>query len=95
MIRRIAVTMLTAAVVFSAVAFSQEPAKKAPESAPVNPFFTEYTTPFQSPPFDMIRTEHFMPAFRKGMEEQTREIAAIVANPAPPTFQNSGNTFLP
>ena len=33
-----------------------------------NPFFTEWSTPFGMPPFDKIKTEHFIPAFEKGME---------------------------
>lgn len=54
-----------------------------------NPFFTEYTTPFQVPPFDLIKMEHYKPAFLQGMEEQKGEIEAIVNNPEPATFQNT------
>ena len=59
------------------------------DAAGSNPFFTEYTTPFKTPPFDLIKFEHYMPAFRKGMEAQEQEIDAIVNNPQPPTFQNT------
>lgn len=54
-----------------------------------NPFLTEYTTPFQVPPFDLIKMEHYKPAFLQGMEEQKAEIEAIVNNPEPATFQNT------
>lgn len=54
-----------------------------------NPFFAEWTTPFGVPPFAEIRTEHFVPAIERGMAEQKEEIAAIVANPEPPTFANT------
>ncbi len=54
-----------------------------------NPFFREWTTPFGVPPFAEIRTEHFLPAIERGMAEQKAEIAAIVANPEPPTFANT------
>ena len=58
-------------------------------SAGANPFFTEYSTPFKTPPFQLIKFEHYMPAFLKGMEEQKKEIDAIVNNPEAPTFQNT------
>ena len=54
-----------------------------------NPFFAEYDTPFGVPPFDRIKSEHYMPAFLRGMEEQLQEIGAIVNNTAAPTFENT------
>lgn len=54
-----------------------------------NPFFTEYTTPFGVPPFDKIKVAHYKPAFLKGMEEQLKEIEAIVSNASAPDFENT------
>ncbi len=54
-----------------------------------NPFFTEWTTPFQVPPFDQIKNEHFMPAFVEGMKIEKEEIDAIVNNPEAPNFENT------
>jgi peptidyl-dipeptidase Dcp len=54
-----------------------------------NPFFSEYDTPFGVPPFDKIKTEHFLPAILKGMEAQIEEIYAITANAESPTFSNT------
>ena len=54
-----------------------------------NPFFSEYTTPFQVPPFEDIKMEHYKPAFMQGMEEQAKEIDAIVNNQEPATFENT------
>lgn len=54
-----------------------------------NPFFKEYDTPFQTPPFDKIKEAHYLPAFKEGIAQQQREIEAIVTNPEPPTFQNT------
>lgn len=54
-----------------------------------NPFFSEYTTPFQVPPFEDIKIEHYKPAFIKGMEEQVAEIDAIINNPETPNFENT------
>lgn len=58
-----------------------------------NPFFTEYQTPFQVPPFDQIKTEHYIPAYKAGIEEQRREIEAITTNSEAPTFENTIEAF--
>ena len=54
-----------------------------------NPFFTESTAPFGAPMFNDIKSEHFMPAFLKGFEQQNAEIEAIINNPETPTFANT------
>ncbi len=54
-----------------------------------NPFLEEYTTPYQTPPFDKIKTEHYEPAMLEGMKRQNAEIEAIIGNPEFPTFQNT------
>jgi len=54
-----------------------------------NPFFSEFKTPFETPPFDLIKNEHFLPAIKKGIELHQAEIEAIVNNPQPPTFENT------
>jgi len=54
-----------------------------------NPFFEEWKTPFGVPPFDQIKDEHFIPAFKKGMETEIKEIDAIVNNTEAPTFENT------
>lgn len=59
----------------------------------LNPFFTEYQTPFQVPPFSLIKNEHYLPAFEKGIAEQQAEIDAITKNTAPPTFENTITAF--
>jgi peptidyl-dipeptidase Dcp len=58
-----------------------------------NPFYSAFDTPFGTPPFDRITNEHFMPAFIKGMEEQKKEIDAIVNDTLPPTFFNTVETL--
>ena len=55
----------------------------------INPFFQEWTTSFEVPPFLDIRDEHYMPAFEKGMAENLEEIDAIVNNANEPTFANT------
>ncbi len=55
----------------------------------INPFFQEWTTSFEVPPFLDIRDEHYMPAFEKGMAENLEEIDVIVNNTNEPTFANT------
>src|SRR5712671_2138101 len=54
-----------------------------------NPFFEAWNTPFELPPFDRIRPEHFPPAFDNGMAEHAAEIAGIAGAGAPPDFANT------
>ncbi|MCB9208586.1 MAG: M3 family metallopeptidase [Ignavibacteriales bacterium] len=54
-----------------------------------NPFLTEWNTPFGTPPFDKIKTEHYLPAFEAGMKEQMSEIDAIIKNNDEPNFENT------
>ncbi len=54
-----------------------------------NPLFDASDLPYGLPPFAEIRDEHYRPAFGRGFEEQRAEVAAIVANPDPPTFANT------
>ena len=58
-----------------------------------NPFYKEWKTPFQTPPFNEIKNEHFLPAFIEGMKQQSAEVAAIVNNKEKPTFQNTIEAF--
>ena len=59
------------------------------ESTNMNPFFTEYDTPYQIPPFKKIKDEHYMPAFNQGMKEQLEEIGSITNNLESPSFENT------
>jgi len=54
-----------------------------------NPFFSEYTTPHQTAPFDKIRIEHYEPAVLEGIKQHQAEVDAIVNNPEAPTFENT------
>ena len=54
-----------------------------------NPFMEEWDTPYGIPPFDEIKDEHYMPAFKKGILELRADIAAILDNAEPPTFENT------
>ena len=54
-----------------------------------NPLLTESSNPYGAPAFDKIRNEHYLPAFKAGIEEAKAEIDAIVANPDAPDFRNT------
>ena len=54
-----------------------------------NPFYSEYSTPYATPPFDSIKTEHFKPAIIAGIDQQAKEIDAIANNQEPATFENT------
>ena len=54
-----------------------------------NPFLTPSELPYGLPDFAAIREEHFRPAFDQGVAEHLAEVAAIVADPEPPTFENT------
>ena len=55
----------------------------------INPFFQEWDTAYEVPPFMDIKDEDYMPAFKKGMEENLSEINIIVNNLEAPTFSNT------
>ena len=55
----------------------------------INPFFQEWNTPYEVPPFLDIKDEHYMPAYEQGMKENLEEIDVIVNNPEDPTFANT------
>lgn len=54
-----------------------------------NPFFLKYNTPFETPPFSEIKTEHYEPAFDEGIKQLDNEVQAIAENEQPATFENT------
>ncbi|MCY4305699.1 MAG: M3 family metallopeptidase [Aestuariivita sp.] len=54
-----------------------------------NPLLTDWTTPFESPPFDEISDEHFSPAFHQSLKRHQVEIDAIANNEEAPSFENT------
>lgn len=76
----------SAALCISASGFSQEKKEMLPAS---NPFAHVSQLPYQAPPFDKIKDEHYRPALETGIKQQLEEIAAIANNPAAPTFENT------
>jgi len=54
-----------------------------------NPLLVAYDTPFEVPPFDKIKDEHFKPAFEEAFKQHNAEIDAIVKQEEEPTFDNT------
>jgi len=54
-----------------------------------NPLLSSFSTPFGVPPFDLIREEHYIPAFKEAIVKQISEIEDICNNPQRPDFFNT------
>ena len=50
---------------------------------------TRFNTPFNTAPFSKIKTEAYLPAFKKAIENAKNEIDQIVENSALPSFENT------
>lgn len=54
-----------------------------------NPLLAKYETNFEVPPFDLIKDEHFRPAFKEALRIHEAEIDSIVKIDAAPSFENT------
>ena len=54
-----------------------------------NPFFSEYENEYGIPPFEKIKSEHYLPAFKEGINQQQAEYDAIANSNEEPTFRNT------
>jgi len=54
-----------------------------------NPLLEKYKTPFQSIPFNAIKTSDYLPAFKEAMKIHNAEIEKIINNSKKPDFQNT------
>jgi peptidyl-dipeptidase Dcp len=70
-------------IIFGACQTEKKPADNG------NPFLTKYETPFEVPPFDQIKLEHYLPAIEEGIKQNNAEIDAIVKNAETPDFNNT------
>jgi peptidyl-dipeptidase Dcp len=62
-------------------------AQKTPKMT--NPLLQRSTLHYQAPAFDLIKDEHFKPAFEYGLKDHDQEVAAIANNSSKPTFKNT------
>lgn len=54
-----------------------------------NPFYADYTNKYGIPPFEDIRVEHYLPAFREGIKQQQAQYEAIANCKEPISFSNT------
>src|SRR5574344_35621 len=54
-----------------------------------NPLLNEFDTPFQIAPFEKITIDNYREAILKGLDEDKKEVEAIIKNPAAPNFENT------
>ena len=76
-------TLLKTALIMTALAVSPLYGQES------NPLLREWKTPHQTPPFAEIKTEHYVPAVEKGMDEARKNIDAITSSTEKPTFENT------
>ena len=81
--KRLTVILSTLVMLLASISCSSNGAKEQ------NPFFEKWDTPYGVPPFDRICSYHYEPAFERAIMLHNEEIAAIVANEAEPTFENT------
>ncbi len=78
-------SMLMATTLLSAQMSKQEMDKVKQN----NPLVAQWTTPHQTPPFNLIKTEDYKPAMLYAIEKAKEDINAIISNTAEPTFENT------
>lgn len=49
----------------------------------------QFNTPFEAIPFNLIKTEHYEPAFKEGIKLAENDIQLIIDNKDEPTFKNT------
>lgn len=54
-----------------------------------NPFFAAYENEYGAPPFEKIKSEHYLPAFKEGIKQHQAEIDAVANSTEAPTFANT------
>lgn len=54
-----------------------------------NPLLQPFEGIYQTAPFSLVKTEHYIPAFEAAIEETKKEIQDIIDHPEEPDFQNT------
>ncbi len=54
-----------------------------------NPLLKEWNTPYQTPPFSEIKSEHYRPAVKEAMNQAKKNIDAIIDSKTAPSFENT------
>lgn len=54
-----------------------------------NPLLETFNTPFDTPPFEKFKPEHYLPAIKEAIEMSRTQTEEIVNNPEAPSFENT------
>ena len=68
---------------------AENPQSAAPSNVEPNPLLKPWQAPFETPPFDEIKSEHFLPAFEQAFVDHAAEVVAITHDPSAPDFANT------
>ncbi|GET27260.1 M3 family metallopeptidase [Prolixibacter sp. NT017] len=71
------------------ILFSIASSQGASEGTESNPLLMKWNTPHETAPFNLIKTEDFVPAIDVALAEARKDVDAIINNPEPATFQNT------
>ena len=81
------VVFFIAGVLIIFAACQQSP--KQQETMSKNPLLQDFDTRFEVPPFEEIKTSHYLPAIKKAIEAHNSEVKAIAEQEAEPDFENT------
>lgn len=82
----------TLIILTTIVGMSLQSCNKSTESSATveqNPLIQTWDTPYEAPPFEKIKLEHYKPAFLHAIDAHNKEIEAIVNNDEPANFDNT------
>ena len=54
-----------------------------------NPLLKKFDTPFGTPPFEHIKSDHFLPAIKEAIQEGKEDVQRITSDTAEPDFENT------
>ena len=58
-----------------------------------NPLLEDFKNEFGIPPFELIKAEHYIPAFKYAIDEHSKEIEKIISDKVNPSFENTINAL--
>ncbi|MFW6137177.1 MAG: M3 family metallopeptidase [Candidatus Aminicenantaceae bacterium] len=83
------ILIFISAAMLCAAACTKEPGTESGSGEDMNVFFIDWETPYGVPPFDLIKVEHYLPAFQEAVKQNQQEIETIASNPEEPNFKNT------
>ena len=81
--------VLASSVIFVASLSTTSSYAQTPTLKMTNPLLKRSTLQYQAPPFNLIKDEHFKPAFEYALKVHNQEVRKITTNKAKPTFMNT------